>query len=88
MYLAASSKCFPELPFEAALSKLVDLEYSRVEIPFYESGGGIKPSGVVEDAERAIAFCRQTQRLTPLHMTYKSLPREANITASLQQFVL
>ena len=66
MYLAASSKCFPELPFEAALSKLVDLEYARVEIPFYESGGGIKPSEVVENAERAIAICRQTQRLTPV----------------------
>ena len=66
MYLAASSKCFPELPFEAALSKLVDLEYTRVEIPFYESGGGIKPSDVTKDAERAIAMCRQTQRLTPV----------------------
>ena len=66
MYLAATSKCFPELTFEAALPKLVDLEYTRIEIPFHESDYGIRPSDVVRDPERAIALCRQTQRLTPI----------------------
>ena len=66
MYLAASGKCFPDLTFEDALSKLVDLEYTRVEIPFRESDFAIRPSDVVQDTERAIAACRQTQRLTPV----------------------
>jgi len=66
VYLAASSNCFPELPFDLALSKLVDLEYTRLEIPIQESGGAIKPSDIIADPERAIAFCRQTQRLTPV----------------------
>ena len=66
MYLAASGKCFPDLTFEDALSKLVDLEYTRVEIPFRESDSAIRPSDVVQDTERAIAACRQTQRLTPI----------------------
>lgn len=66
MYLAASSNCFPELSFEAALSKLVDLEYTRIEIPIDENSTHLKPSDVAADLERAIAICRQTQRLTPV----------------------
>ena len=66
MYLAASRNCFPDLPLDAALSKLVDLEYTRVEIPFHESESVLKPSEIVEDPDRAIAICRQTQRLTPV----------------------
>tara|TARA_Y100001934_G_scaffold278205_1_gene378865 strand:+ start:1875 stop:2624 length:750 start_codon:yes stop_codon:yes gene_type:complete len=66
VYLAASNKCFPELTFEAALPKLVDLEYTRIEIPFHEADYGIRPSDVAQDPERAITACRQTQRLTPI----------------------
>ena len=32
MFVAASTECFPELPLDAALERLVDLEYNRVEI--------------------------------------------------------
>jgi sugar phosphate isomerase/epimerase len=66
VYLAASSNCFPELSFEVALSKLVDLEYTRIEIPIDENSTHLKPSEVTADLERAIAICRQTQRLTPV----------------------
>jgi len=66
LYLAASSNCFPELALDAALSKLVDLEYSRVEIPFHESAAVLRPSEIANDPERAIAICRQTHRLTPV----------------------
>lgn len=66
MYVAASSNCFANLPLDAALERLVDLEYSYVEIVVHESGGHLKPSEVFVDLDRAVRVCRQTHRLTPI----------------------
>lgn len=66
MYVAASSDCFANLPLDATLSRLVDLEYSRVEIALRETGGQLKPSEVSADLDHAVQRCRETQRLTPV----------------------
>jgi len=66
VFVAASTECFPDLPLDAALQRLVDLEYSRVEIGIRESGGQLKPSEVHANLEHAIHACRDTQRLTPI----------------------
>ena len=65
MFVAATSRCFAELPLDAALQRLVDLEYTSVELMFHESGGHLKPSEILADLDAAIRICRQTQRLTP-----------------------
>lgn len=83
MYLAASCNCFPDLPFETILAKLVDLEFTRIEIQIHESGGELKPSEVAADPERAVRVCRQTNRLTPI--TY-SVQIEAEEKDYYQQF--
>jgi len=64
--VAASSACFANLPLDSALARLVDLEYSNVEIMIHESGGHLKPSQVYADLDRAVQICRQTHRLTPI----------------------
>jgi sugar phosphate isomerase/epimerase len=64
--VAASSRCFPSLPLDAALLQLVELEYSAVEIMIHETGGHMKPSEVLADPERSVQLCRQTHRLTPV----------------------
>lgn len=66
MFVAATSACFANLPLDAALSRLVDLEYTCVEVMLHESEGHLKPSQVHADLERAVQICRQTQRLTPV----------------------
>ena len=66
MFVAASTECFPELPLAEALERLVDLEYTRVEIGIRESGNQLRPSQVHADLEAAILACRETQRLTPV----------------------
>ena len=43
MFVAASSRCFPDLPLDAALLQLVELEYSAVEIMLHETDGHMKP---------------------------------------------
>lgn len=66
MFVAASSRCFQDLPLDAALQRLVDLEYTAVEILVHESGGHLKPSEVEQDLDRAVHVCRQTYRMTPV----------------------
>jgi sugar phosphate isomerase/epimerase len=46
------------------LQRLVDLEYTSVEIAIHENGGPIKPSQVLADLEAVTAACRETYRLT------------------------
>ncbi len=65
MFVAATTRCFFDLPLDAALQRLVDLEYTSVEIMIHESGGHIKPSEVLDNLDRAMQSCRRTHRLTP-----------------------
>ena len=65
MFIAATTRCFSDMSLDAALRKLVDLEYTTVEIMIHESNGHMKPSEVLADPERAAQLCRQTHRLTP-----------------------
>jgi len=51
VFVAASSRCFADLPLSAALMQLVDLEYSAVEIMVHEHGGHLKPSEVLADVD-------------------------------------
>lgn len=66
MFVAASTRCFSNLPLEAAVQRLVDLEFTAVEIVLDEEGSQLKPSDVAKDIEQAIQVCRKTQRLTPV----------------------
>ncbi len=66
MFVAASSRCFRDLPLDAALARLVDLEYSSVEITIHETEGHLRPSEVLADLERSVQICRQTHRLMPI----------------------
>jgi sugar phosphate isomerase/epimerase len=64
--IAATTRCFANLPLEAAFERLNDLEFTHVEIIAHEAEGHLKPSEIAADLDRAIAICRQTHRLTPV----------------------
>jgi sugar phosphate isomerase/epimerase len=66
VFVAATTRCFADLPLDAALQRLVDLEYTCVEIMIHETDGHLKPSEVVADLDAAVMACRQTHRLTPV----------------------
>lgn len=63
MFVSASTECFADLPLAAALDKLVDLEYSAVEIAIHENGNQLKPSEVADSLEYALNACTNTFRL-------------------------
>jgi sugar phosphate isomerase/epimerase len=54
------------LPLDAALQRLVDLEYTNVEIDIHEDGNHLKPSEVLADFDRTVDRCRHTLRLSPV----------------------
>jgi sugar phosphate isomerase/epimerase len=64
VFVAASSECFPGLSLDGVLQRLVDLEYTSIEVAIHEVGGPIKPSTVLNDLDSVIAACRETYRLT------------------------
>ena len=63
MLVAASTQCFSHLPLKEVLGKLVDLEFTCVELALHEDGPHLKPSDVARDLEQAIATCQDTLRL-------------------------
>lgn len=65
VFVAASTASFPHLTLHAALDRIVDLEFTNVEIDIVESGPHLKPSEVMENMEAAINRCRGTHRLSP-----------------------
>ena len=69
MFVAATCRCFAQLPLEAAMQQLVELEYTAVEIMIHHDGGHIQPSAVLADPEHVVALCRQTHRLTPVALS-------------------
>lgn len=54
------------MPLDEVLGRLADLEFSRVEISIRAGDGCLKPAEVLADLDRAVARCRNTQRLTPV----------------------
>ena len=63
MLICASTACFPELSLLDAIDRLVDLEFSNVEIALHERRNQLKPSEVAANLEAAIHACRDTHRL-------------------------
>lgn len=62
MFVAASTECFKELSFEDAIDRLVEVEYTAVEVAIHEDGNQIKPSEVAADVHAAIERCLSPRR--------------------------
>jgi sugar phosphate isomerase/epimerase len=60
--VAASTECFANLPLHEAIDRIIDLEYTSVEIDIHEQGNHLKPSEIAADMDAAIDACRRTHR--------------------------
>ena len=83
MLVAATTSCFPDLTLTESLERLVDLEFTAVEIAIHESENQIKPSAVAADLEEAYACCRKSHRLD---LTNYSVEISATGEEHYQQF--
>ncbi|MGD9647006.1 MAG: sugar phosphate isomerase/epimerase family protein [Pirellulales bacterium] len=66
MFVAASTDCFPEPSLDAALAKLTELEFNRVEFAVREHGNQLKPSQVLANLDKSVQACREAHRLKPV----------------------
>lgn len=62
MLVAASTECFCDLALRDAIDRIVDLEYSHIEIAVHENGNHLKPSQVAADLNVAVNLARDTHR--------------------------
>jgi sugar phosphate isomerase/epimerase len=63
VFVSASTDCFPDLSFAAALDRIGGLEYTAVEIAMFEDREQFKPSYILANPEKSVELCRNTQRL-------------------------
>lgn len=64
MFVAAASESFPGLSFQEMLERLVDLEYTALDLAICEQDSHLKPSEIHADLPHAIDMCRSTKRIT------------------------
>ncbi len=62
MFVAASLECFPELSLKDACQRVIDLEYSAIEIDMHE-GGHVPPSKIHADLTWGMQTCLDSLRL-------------------------
>ena len=63
MFVAASTNCFPHLSLDDTFEKIVDLEFTGVELILSEDEE-IKPSDIHKNLNEMIDRCSNTRRLT------------------------
>jgi sugar phosphate isomerase/epimerase len=71
VFVAASTECFGNLPLHEAIHRLVDLEYTNIEIAIHEDGAQLRPSEVEADFDKAIVRCTDTHRLNVVAYSVK-----------------
>jgi sugar phosphate isomerase/epimerase len=64
VFVAATSRCFSNLSLDDAFDRLVDLEYTAIEIMIHEKEGHLRPSEVLANPTEMAQICRNTRRLT------------------------
>ncbi len=65
MFVAATTNCFCNLPVSQALEKIADLEFSHVELMFYESNNSLKPSYIQDHLPETYLQLKNLYRLIP-----------------------
>ncbi len=71
MLVAASTECFGDLPLKDTVDRLVDLEYTNIEIAIHEDGPHVRPSQVLSHFDTSVALCSDPRRLTVVAYSVK-----------------
>ncbi len=63
MLVAATTACFPDVPFPDVIQLLIDLEFTAVEIAIHDHGTQMTSERVVQDLNEAMRVMWDTHRL-------------------------
>ena len=77
MFVAASSRCFPNLPVKDSLNKLADLEYTAAELIV---GKNVESNLILPESQEQfddiVLFCRMSRRITPVAIYFDFEPED------------
>lgn len=85
MFVTATTNCFRNLPISQALERIADLEYSHVELMFYESNPFLKPSYIADHLPETYLQLKNLYRLTPTCISVEITTEDTN--EYVRQFV-
>ena len=77
MFVAASTRCFADVPFAEACHQITDLEFDKIELWMDEASDHLKPSLVAADSERFFTQYREATRLSPIAFSLAERPTAA-----------
>ncbi|MGE3316106.1 MAG: sugar phosphate isomerase/epimerase family protein [Planctomycetaceae bacterium] len=66
MFVAATTRCFSDMPFDEACFQISELEFDKFEIWLNDESDHLKATEVAADPERFYARLREKTRLTPV----------------------
>ncbi len=66
VFVAVSTRCFPDLTTQVALNKLSDLEYNAVEIVIGDKNSDIKPEWLQHNLEQCARLCLCCRSMRPI----------------------
>ncbi len=70
MLVAASSRCFSDLPIHQACFHIDDMGYDKVELWFSEASEHLRPSELLRESDRFSVRYREMTRLTPVSFCF------------------
>lgn len=83
MDVACSTYCFTKEPFERALRRIAEMEFSRVDLGIGDANIHIRPDDVVENPSAVLARIRQGPTLSFTAITLRTDPNHADFAKRL-----
>jgi len=85
VFVAASSRCFPNLSVKDSLNKLADLEYTAAELIVGQNPESnlILPESQ-EQFDDIVQFCRMSRRITPIAIYFDFEPENTHFFRSFE----
>jgi sugar phosphate isomerase/epimerase len=71
MLVAASTRCFSDVPIHQACFHIDDMGYDKVELWFSEGSEHLKPSELLSEPDRFAVRYREMTRLTPVSFCFE-----------------
>jgi sugar phosphate isomerase/epimerase len=69
VFVAVSTRCFPEQPFPDVCAQILDLEFDRLELWLDDRGNQLRPSDLAADPDGFMTQYRESTRLMSACMT-------------------
>ncbi len=63
MFVAATTACFPEVPFPEVIELLMDLEFTAIEVAIHDDGQQMTSERIVDHFDESMRLIRDTHRL-------------------------